>query len=439
MASSPSAVAPFTRYLDELVDALRRRVGPALREWDVEAIHRSRVATRRLKAAMDLLEPVLSDGGRREFSRVLRKLRRRLGPMRDVDVMLDHLGALARNQRHRAAAHWLMDRLRVEQARLRQKSLGAAPAPKVLGKLGAWWGIREQVEAAGAAVGGLLAASVQSQLEAFALRAAPAEGTPAVGNSSPAVGNSSGVPEADASALEADAPAVGEMQDPHALRIAGKALRYTLEMAQEHGEELPAMVARSFKKMQDALGLWHDHVVLSERMLRISADALLAHHDAGMQGAILDLCRLTLRRSEQHLGDFSRLWLERGGELRAVIAAAFVLEAAAAARGGGTIGEAAGGASRRRRRWSRRPPAAVTARARQRGGRTRPGDRQGKTRPRRAFNRNWPWIHRNLHPRLRRRLHSRLRPQLPPSPSPWSATCCSPRRSALPPRRCRRR
>ncbi len=47
--------------------------------------------------------------------------------------------------------------------------------------------------------------------------------------------------------------------DPHALRIAGKALRYTLEMAVESGRPLPAAVAKAFKRMQDALGALARH------------------------------------------------------------------------------------------------------------------------------------------------------------------------------------
>jgi hypothetical protein len=49
------------------------------------------VTTRRLKAAIDLIEPLLLEDSRRSFARVLRRLRRVLGPIRDVDVMLMHL------------------------------------------------------------------------------------------------------------------------------------------------------------------------------------------------------------------------------------------------------------------------------------------------------------------------------------------------------------
>src|SRR5690348_7378182 len=77
---------PLLGHLDALVEELRARVPAALGEWEPEAIHQSRVATRRLKAALDLMKPVLSKRPRRKFNRITRKLRRRLGPLRDADV-----------------------------------------------------------------------------------------------------------------------------------------------------------------------------------------------------------------------------------------------------------------------------------------------------------------------------------------------------------------
>src|SRR3712207_4983009 len=51
---------PLLSYLDGLMEDLRGRVPAALKAWDVEAIHQSRVATRRMKAAIDLMRVVLS-------------------------------------------------------------------------------------------------------------------------------------------------------------------------------------------------------------------------------------------------------------------------------------------------------------------------------------------------------------------------------------------
>src|SRR6185312_16160926 len=76
---------PLLAYLDELVEDLHKNVNKALRAFDADAIHDARVATRRLKAAMGLLESVISSEHRKPFGKVLKKLRRRLGPLRDLD------------------------------------------------------------------------------------------------------------------------------------------------------------------------------------------------------------------------------------------------------------------------------------------------------------------------------------------------------------------
>ena len=104
----------------------------------------------------------------------------------------------------------------------------------MLSRLGTWWGLREEVEEAREATDSLLAESLHAQLDSFAEQADRLTATPAAG-------------------LRRFA-----RQDPHAVRIAGKSFRYTLEMAGVQGHKLPAGIMKSFKRMQEALGMWHD-------------------------------------------------------------------------------------------------------------------------------------------------------------------------------------
>jgi hypothetical protein len=113
--------------------------------------------------------------------------------------------------------------------------------------------------------------------------------------------------------------------DPHELRIAGKALRYTLEMAVAQGNKLPASVMKTFKRMQEQLGAWHDFVVLTDTAMRASLDGLLSHRDPATQELVLDLARLTLRRSSKHLSGFDTVWNAKGESLAATIRATFPL------------------------------------------------------------------------------------------------------------------
>ena len=310
--SLPSATTmPLLVYLDGLVAEMQRLVPLALRDWDEQAVHQSRVATRRLKAGVDLFRPVLSDDARRAFAKVTRRLRRRLGPLRDLDVMLSHLDDLSKNARHAKAAAWVASRLRRQREVARGQSLEDTSPSKVLAKVdGSWSALRGEILEAAEAIDSLLVESIHLQLDAFAEQADRLVCPPAEAE------NSAAVP-----------------QDVHQLRIAGKALRYTLEMAKEHGRPLDSRVMRTFKRMQEALGLWHDFVVLTDWSMRASLDGQLAHQDATLQADVLALARFTLSRAAQRLKKFGILWAKEGPQLARTIRASFPITRPAATNG----------------------------------------------------------------------------------------------------------
>ncbi|CAN5610052.1 hypothetical protein BH09PLA1_BH09PLA1_24810 [soil metagenome] len=286
--SSPALLA----YLDELVEHLWRLIPGAIRGSDADAIHDARVATRRLKAALDLLESAIDHRRLRPFARTLRKLRKRLGPLRDLDVMGDHLRELKKeaDEERLIAITWLEVRIDELRKLAVNEARDTAPPGKMLAKLGTWWGVRDDISEAAAVTDSLLADSLSRQIATFA--------------------KESNRLVAPMSSDAADA--VVDRVDPHAIRIAGKSLRYTLEMARVQGFAFSGDVMKSFKRMQDSLGLWHDFIVLTERMLSISGDEQLAHHDAPTQRAILGLSQVTLRSAEEQLDKFAALWIEKG-------------------------------------------------------------------------------------------------------------------------------
>jgi CHAD domain-containing protein len=294
----PEPASALCSYMDDLVESLRKLVPAALKKFDEDAIHDARVATRRLKAALDLMEPALSNEHRKPFARAARQLRRRLGPMRDLDVMIGHLRSVQKRETHRAAAVWLEGQLDRARDRARRDSEQEQSPSRVLARLGSWWGLREEILDAGNQAYSLVANALHLQLDAFA---------------------------AQAELLAKKDPAA--RQDPHQLRIAGKALRYTLEMAKCEGHAIPPAVAAAFKRMQDALGDWHDYVVLTERAMSESLEALLPHHDMELQKHILDFARLTLERSKKELDRFSQLWSNEGAGLIKTIRQAVPLAA----------------------------------------------------------------------------------------------------------------
>ena len=164
--------------------------------------------------------------------------------------------------------------------------------------------MREEVAAAREAIDSLIAEQLHLQLDSFAERA----------DRLVAASKPSEAPKPDTT-----------LDDPHELRIAGKALRYTLEMAEIEGHDLPKKIMKGFKQMQESLGLWHDYVVLSERVMQVSLEALLPHHNAPLQAQMLDLAKNLLGRSTKHLTEFAALWSSRGQELSAGIRHCFPL------------------------------------------------------------------------------------------------------------------
>ena len=109
---------------------------------DIERVHDMRVASRRLRAALEIYEPCFD---RKLFRPVLRDVKRladALGARRDPDVQLDHIAKLesALGARERPGLEVLADELRAGQAegnRLLADALAAAEGSDLRGRLAA--------------------------------------------------------------------------------------------------------------------------------------------------------------------------------------------------------------------------------------------------------------------------------------------------------------
>jgi CHAD domain-containing protein len=289
------------------VEDLRAALRRALRSWDAEAVHDARVATRRLKAAIDLLRPLLAARSAEAFAKALRRIRRTLGPLRDVDVMMRHLEAMRESGPGGgggATAEWLSRRLRERRAQLRRRAARGPSLRKLLAGLGAWVDLEPEVRDSCHAAALLLRRVAPGQMRSFAQRADRlATRHRDAGGEAP--------PRRDAG------------DDLHELRTDGKVLRYTLELARPLGFELPKPVTRQLKALQDALGLWHDYTVLTDEMLRLALQAQLGLHDPLKHGQVLKLARANWEKAQRHLHNFFKLWQQRGAELADRVEAVF--------------------------------------------------------------------------------------------------------------------
>jgi CHAD domain-containing protein len=203
-----------------------------------------------------------------------------------------------------AGAEWVSRRLDEQRATLRRDAARKLTPRKALARLGAWEDLEREVHEAQPGAGPLLARVAPEQVRAFAARADRLASAPAA------------------------APTDAAPDDVHELRVAGKLLRYTLELAEPLGHAVPNSVAKEFKALQEALGLWHDYVVLAEQMLAQALEAGLASHHPELFGQVMELARACWRRSEKHLDQFKALWAQRGAALADRAAGTFATPAA---------------------------------------------------------------------------------------------------------------
>jgi len=206
---------------------------PGALAGDPESVHQVRVAGRRLAVALPLLARKADGRRRRRARRVVRQLTRAVGAGRDLDVLLalfaDRLATAGRSTAEQRA---LLSRLRASRARSRAS---VADAVLDLDIDGLRRNLR-RLEHRG------LADSTTVLARVLALR------------------------EAEGGELLRGFSRVGERFRPeelHALRRRARRLRYAAEVEDAvRGEDSRA--AALWKRLQDGIGVLHDHHVLAQ-------------------------------------------------------------------------------------------------------------------------------------------------------------------------------
>jgi len=219
-----------------------KRIWPAVAVGDVEAVHRARVATRRLREALR------ASGAERRSARRLRKelrrLTRALGPVRELDVSL---GLVARLSHEEAASDTALELIRVHlmevRARCRARMLKRVDDTDAAGIAARW-----EALAGAARQDGRASSPRAGAPEAWELRRCLAR---------------------RAAQLRLSLEEAGALYTPeplHAVRIAVKKLRYSVELARSARIAGATARARRLKTLQDLLGELHDWQVLEEHV-----------------------------------------------------------------------------------------------------------------------------------------------------------------------------
>ncbi|HEX7736394.1 MAG TPA: CHAD domain-containing protein [Ktedonobacteraceae bacterium] len=103
------------RVLLERLHTMLDRTEEVMKHEDVEAVHRMRVASRRLRAALDAYQPCCEPRLFRKIYRQVKEAANALGSARDADVMLQYLQQQLEanlDEDEQAGVRWLEDHLR---------------------------------------------------------------------------------------------------------------------------------------------------------------------------------------------------------------------------------------------------------------------------------------------------------------------------------------
>jgi CHAD domain-containing protein len=220
---------------------VRRRLDALCREYpralagEIEGVHQTRVACRRLREVLPLMGDILRGRETKALRRDVAVIGRALGPLREADVAIETLAGLVTSAPEYApagtlvTAHLAVQRARAwRQARRGLRDVGVGPLVKDL--------VATASSLSDSAPRARWAACSSTRLLSRIARLD------------------------DAMALVVAVYAPGPL---HEVRIALKKLRYALEFSAELGRLRLARSLRRLKEIQDVLGTMHDLQVLA--------------------------------------------------------------------------------------------------------------------------------------------------------------------------------
>ena len=219
-----------------------------------DLIHDTRVASRRLQEAFRVLFPKPRSNKSRKLVRTLREVRQALGDCRNLDVTIGLIDKkLSGVTAPRIHESWDLIKNYLAEKRARD-------IPRAREEL-----IRHDIMQ--------FVTRTQTLLQSGRLQTEPEELLQRSLDESFAAWN-----EALRETLESP-----EVEQVHALRIAGKRLRYRVELLKDLGRRSTKPQIKALKRLQDELGDWHDRHVLLQFVAEFIGrpDFLVSHPDAG--------------------------------------------------------------------------------------------------------------------------------------------------------------
>lgn len=250
-SQSPAVVSPFEKQSRLAFQRMGRQVGKLIKSTSSDNVHKFRTHSRRIEALISELAP--ENGNRRKLLKLLSKLRKKAGKVRDLDVQIAFLKELKVPDRHNQRAQ-LLEWLESEQTR-RTKKLEKAFEAETATEL------RKR----------LRRAQKETQIEhvdplKLAFKRLPDPGT---------------------------TPLNEKML--HTCRIEAKKARYLAELAPESAETKHFI--DELKRAQDAIGEWHDIMKLKEHAEQLFGGV----SDSALVSVLQNISRAKFRRATSAL------------------------------------------------------------------------------------------------------------------------------------------
>ena len=214
---------------------------------DIEYVHRMRVASRRLRSALRMFGECFKGKRGKKWRNAVKQVTTSLGEARDLDVQMDLLGVIGKGWEGEEAVGLA---LLIEMLRCRRTSL----QPDVITLMDTVVGIGPFTEMRSELAGPLEWKGDPSVLHPYAFAHAAVAVEELMEHSH-------------------SVPIYEDWQGHHALRIAGKHLRYALEAFRDAYPDGLADDLKALKKLQDTVGELHDCDVWLQRLPGLREEA----------------------------------------------------------------------------------------------------------------------------------------------------------------------
>jgi CHAD domain-containing protein len=240
-------VSPTERQFHAVFQRMGQQIGRIAKTATPDNVHRFRTNSRRVEALVS--ELTAENGNQKKLLKLLSKLRKKAGKVRDLDVQIAFLKELRVPDRHDHRAQ-LLEWLETEQARRQKKLTKSLDTATVEG-------LRKR----------LRRVQGETQLEGVAPMQLARKRLPNPGT----------------------APLSEKML--HACRIEGKRARYLAELAADTPEGNDFV--EQLKTAQDAIGEWHDIMKLKEKAEQMFGGV----HDSPLVAVLQNISRAKFRRA----------------------------------------------------------------------------------------------------------------------------------------------